>query len=1006
MKIKILLFISLLFSLYNLKAVDLPLTFEEGTYNFTNFDGGVTTIEFNPNQSGLNTSSKVAKMVKNAGQTWAGSFIDLSNPIDFTKGKIFKMKFHSPRIGALVLLKFENLSDAGISHEVEVPTTIINDWEELTFDFRTIDDSQSYQRVVIIIDNGIMGDGSENFTFYFDDIMQDNVINSDLPDVPIDFESSAIEYDFMDFDGGVATVVDNPNSSGVNSSSKVAKMVKNAGEVYGGSYLDLVDALDFVNNNTFKMTVYAPKAGTRVLLKVEFSADPGISYEQEVLTTTANEWEELIFDYSEINNDNDYDRIVIIFENGTMGDGSDDFTYYFDNIDLVQIMDPPTLPVNFESKRVDYSFTDFGGNVATVVDNPDKTGINLSSKVVQFIKNDGEDRAGSYLTLPEPIDFSTDSVAKMKVYAPKTGAKVLFRVENISDNTVFYEKEVLTTVNNRWEELSFDFSEIDKAKEYQKVILIFESDSVGDGSIDFTYFIDDIKLENESMTRPLEPAPEPSIYNPYRVLTVFSDVNGQKPNTDFFAGNADSTETQLFAIDGDAVLEYTNFQQITMVMEEEYDLNYLKFVHVDIYPTESFDVQVKPMSRFRRRYIEYIDTVNLIANQWNTLEIPYKDFKSEEGDTIDLRRFQAFRLEMITEFRPTIYVDNVYLFDDFVDNVPPANLLAEVYSKTDKTIILSLTGEDNSGEFYFDVSYGDTTEVHYAESGMTIEPVITGLNADTEYTFTITAHDNDGNVSGENIQQTVRTDSDVPAPAEPAPTPGFPADEVLSVFSDSYTQTTQWAFGSWNQQTLVSIMTIEDNQTIKMTNFNYQGIELNGNIPDFDASTSDSLHLDVWTPNAPSLELTIISESTNGKFQAPVNIEFEPRVWNRIDIPISEFIAALPEIELDNLIQFKFTSPDHVDKLPLDDIIYMDNLMFTGVDIVGFRDFNKEDIQVYTRYGSIVINTRNSTGVMIFNLSGMMVYSGNCNNHLNVDLERGLYIVKAGSYTVKCFVME
>ncbi|MBL0152866.1 MAG: hypothetical protein IPP93_05045 [Chitinophagaceae bacterium] len=50
----------------------LPVTFESSTINYAwnNFDGGAVTVLNNPQSNGINTSSKVARMVKNTGQTW------------------------------------------------------------------------------------------------------------------------------------------------------------------------------------------------------------------------------------------------------------------------------------------------------------------------------------------------------------------------------------------------------------------------------------------------------------------------------------------------------------------------------------------------------------------------------------------------------------------------------------------------------------------------------------------------------------------------------------------------------------------------------------------------------------------------------------------------------------------------------------------------------------------------------------------------------------------------
>lgn len=82
------------------------------------------------------------------------------------------------------------------------------------------------------------------------------------------------------------------------------------------------------------MKVYSPRVGANVLLKVENSTNGAISYQQAVNTTTANGWENLTFDFSAIDVSQSYDKVTIIFDLGTMGDGSANFTYLFDDISL------------------------------------------------------------------------------------------------------------------------------------------------------------------------------------------------------------------------------------------------------------------------------------------------------------------------------------------------------------------------------------------------------------------------------------------------------------------------------------------------------------------------------------------------------------------------------------------------------------------------------------------------------------------------------------------------
>jgi hypothetical protein len=469
----------------------LPLTFESPTinYNWFNFDGGNVTVINNPQANGINTSSKVARMIKNAGQPWGGSFLTLSANIDFSTNKIFRMKVFSPRVGAKVLLKVENSTNGAINFEKEVLTTVANAWEDLVFDYRTINAAQNYNRIVIIFDNGTPGNGSANFTFLFDDI---RLVNSLPLSLPLDFESTSTNFNWFDFDGGSATVIANPQSNGINTSSRVGRMIKNAGQPWGGSFLTLSQPMDFSANKVFRMKVFSPRVGAKVLLKVENSANGGINFEKEVTTSIANAWEDLVFDYSGINAANVYDRIVLIFELGTPGDGSANFTFLFDDIRLTNSF-PVAIPLNFEYP-VTYGWFDFDGGNVTVINNPQSNGINTSAKVARMVKNPGQPWGGSFLTLSQPINFAVSRTFKMKVFSPRAGARVLLKVENSSNPGENFEREVATTVAGAWQELTFDYSAINTANVYDRVVIIFDLGTPGDGSANYTFLFDDLRL--------------------------------------------------------------------------------------------------------------------------------------------------------------------------------------------------------------------------------------------------------------------------------------------------------------------------------------------------------------------------------------------------------------------------------------------------------------------------------------------------------------------------------
>ncbi len=167
-------------------------------------------------------------------------------------------------------------------------------------------------------------------------------------------------------------------------------------------------------------------------------------------------------------------------------------TEYSETITIDEATDPVVLPVTFESFTVNYAFTSFGGVVASVIDNPDKSGINTSDRVAQYVKEDGaETWGGSFLTIGSPIDFSSSKTFKLKIWSPKSGSVVRLKVENIDNGDLFFEADATTSTSNEWEELEFDFSGIDMANTYQKVVIFPDFGNIGDNS---TYYFDDIKL--------------------------------------------------------------------------------------------------------------------------------------------------------------------------------------------------------------------------------------------------------------------------------------------------------------------------------------------------------------------------------------------------------------------------------------------------------------------------------------------------------------------------------
>jgi hypothetical protein len=153
-----------------------------------------------------------------------------------------------------------------------------------------------------------------------------------------------------------------------------------------------------------------------------------------------------------------------------------------------------------------------------------------------------------------------------------------------------------------------------------------------------------------------------------------------------------------------------------------------------------------------------------------------------------------------------------------------------------------------------------------------------------------------------------------------APVPTRSSADVISVFSDSYTNLPgSDFFPNWAQTTVVTQTPIVGNNTLRYTNFNYQGLQLASSQ---NLSSYQYLHLDYYSANAGALNVYLISPLGSAGGTAPWEKAFSLQVptagWNSVDIPLAHFT---PQVALGSVFQLKFDGGGGSD-------IFLDNIYF------------------------------------------------------------------------------
>jgi len=316
---------------------------DPGSYSFANFGGGVSTVVANPDQSGINTSGQVVQMTRTSESSFGGSTLALPAGVDWSQGDIFRMNVWSPR-PVPVLFKIEGSPPAERSGDHDGGGS----WQELCFDFTGENAGAPVTGISIFFDLNVTpdpADDPDNWTFYYDDIEQSSAPCA-VPPLPefttITFDDPEVNYQLVDF-GGNASVITNDPAGGTN---QVVQAIKSGtAQVWAGTTVatlagEAVPVIPLAAGNTqMSVRVFSPDAGIPVRLKIEDVSDGNISVETEAVTTEADAWETLTFDFANevggtaaFNPAATYNKISIFFNFGTSGAEAGEKVYYFDDI--------------------------------------------------------------------------------------------------------------------------------------------------------------------------------------------------------------------------------------------------------------------------------------------------------------------------------------------------------------------------------------------------------------------------------------------------------------------------------------------------------------------------------------------------------------------------------------------------------------------------------------------------------------------------------------------------
>ncbi|MTI22812.1 PKD domain-containing protein [Fulvivirga sp. RKSG066] len=166
--------------------------------------------------------------------------------------------------------------------------------------------------------------------------------------------------------------------------------------------------------------------------------------------------------------------------------------------------------------------------------------------------------------------------------------------------------------------------------------------------------------------------------------------------------------------------------------------------------------------------------------------------------------------------------------------------------------------------------------------------------AEGSYDVTLTASDGS---SSNSVTKSVSVSA--ATLTDPAPTPTEPEANVISIYSDAYTDITDVNTNpNWGQATTVTEETVQSDNVLLLSNLNYQGIDFSGNQQDVSGKTF--IHLDIWSASEITINFSLISPGPN---ETPYSITTQAGAWTSLDIALTEFSSV---VNLTEVFQMKF----------------------------------------------------------------------------------------------------
>ncbi len=294
------------------------------------YGAGANLLEVinNPDISTTNTSTRVGQYTDPL-DAFSALVLEFGQPIDLSLYNQLLIKVWAPVTGPL-MFKLEGGTSTAV--EITIPVTTAGQWVQYQVDFSP-HAAENHQKIAIFFNSGVVP--TQQDVYYIDDL---RMSRSAYTGCIATFENQDFTLkNWRYFANGsledtTFSVISNPDPSGINPSDSVGVFVEASdGLSFAGMFHPMDAPISLPNTNkTIRMKVWADQVATIVMKLERGRSGAAGSGDVPADYTTANQWQELTFNFSGVPDDALYDRITLIF--GFDNIPTETQVYYFDDI--------------------------------------------------------------------------------------------------------------------------------------------------------------------------------------------------------------------------------------------------------------------------------------------------------------------------------------------------------------------------------------------------------------------------------------------------------------------------------------------------------------------------------------------------------------------------------------------------------------------------------------------------------------------------------------------------